>query len=86
VNPYNVEQCASALKLALEMPKPWQRTRMQLMRSLIAEFNVYRWAGRMLIDAAAIRRRGRVLGDTPDVMDAASPREETAKLQRASRA
>ena len=67
VNPYNVEQCASALNTALTMPQPWQRTRMQLMRSLIREFNVYRWAGRMLIDAAALRRRGRVLGSTPDV-------------------
>lgn len=66
VNPYNVEQCASALHTALTMPRPWQRTRMQLMRSLIREFNVYRWAGRMLIDAAALRRRGRVLGSTPD--------------------
>jgi len=31
------------------------------MRGLIQEFNVYRWAGRMLIDAAGIRRRGRLL-------------------------
>jgi trehalose 6-phosphate synthase len=66
VNPYNVEQCASALRLALEMPVPWQRTRMQLMRSLIREFNVYRWAGRMLIDAASIRRRARVHGSGSD--------------------
>jgi trehalose 6-phosphate synthase len=71
VNPYNVEQCASALNTALMMPEPWQRTRMQLMRSLIREFNVYRWAGRMLIDAAAMRRRGRVLGSTPDSAGAA---------------
>jgi trehalose 6-phosphate synthase len=27
----------------------------------VREFNVFRWAGRMLMDAAAIRRRGRVL-------------------------
>jgi trehalose 6-phosphate synthase len=62
VNPYNAEQCASALNVALTMPRAWQRTRMQIMRSLIREFNVFRWAGRMLIDAAAIRRRGKVLG------------------------
>jgi hypothetical protein len=31
----------------------------------VSEFNVYRWAGRMLIDAATIRRRGRVMGRTP---------------------
>lgn len=62
VNPYNVEQCASALHVAVTMPRTWQRTRMQLMRSLIREFNVFRWAGRMLIDAATIRRRGKILG------------------------
>jgi trehalose 6-phosphate synthase len=71
VNPYNVEQCASALNVALTMPRTWQRTRMQLMRSLIREFNVFRWAGRMLIDAAAIRRRGRVLERSPTPTGAA---------------
>jgi hypothetical protein len=35
---------------------------MRLMRGLISEFNVYRWAGRMLLDAATMRRRGRILG------------------------
>jgi trehalose 6-phosphate synthase len=86
VNPYNIEQCASALELALEMPEPWQRTRMQLMRSLIAEFNVYRWAGRMLIDAAAIRRRGRVRGEASESVDTDSLGPESRKVQRASRA
>jgi trehalose 6-phosphate synthase len=61
VNPYDAEQCAAALNVALTMPPAWQKTRMQLMRSLVREFNVFRWAGRMLMDAAAIRRRGRVL-------------------------
>ncbi|MBI4289964.1 MAG: hypothetical protein HY661_00625, partial [Betaproteobacteria bacterium] len=37
------------------------RDRMRLMRGLVAEFNVFRWAGRMLIDAAGMRRRGRLL-------------------------
>jgi trehalose 6-phosphate synthase len=30
---------------------------MQLMRRTIKENNVYRWAGRMLMDAARIRQR-----------------------------
>lgn len=64
VNPYDTDQCAAALHLALTMPLPEQRDRMRLMRGLIAEFNVYRWAGRMLLDAAAMRRRGRVLEKT----------------------
>jgi trehalose 6-phosphate synthase len=40
-----------------------QRSRMRSMRALIQEFNVYRWAGRMLLDAAVMRRRSRVLGE-----------------------
>jgi len=61
VNPYNIDQCAAALHLALTMPLAEQRTRMRSMRGLIQEFNVYRWAGRMLIDAARIRQRQRVM-------------------------
>ncbi len=60
VNPYDADQCAAALHLALTMPEDEQRDRMRLMRALIAEFNVYRWAGRMLLDAATMRRRGRL--------------------------
>jgi trehalose 6-phosphate synthase len=61
VNPYDTDQCAGALHLALTMPAGEQRARMRVMRGLIQEFNVYRWAGRMLIDAARMRRRGRLL-------------------------
>jgi trehalose 6-phosphate synthase len=61
VNPYDTDQCASALRAALSMPEREQRARMRLMRGLIAEFNVFRWAGRMLIDAAGMRKRRRLL-------------------------
>jgi len=69
VNPYDTDQCATALHVALTMPVPEQRGRVRLMRGLIAEFNVYRWVGRMLIDAARMRRRDRVLDRAlPDEM------------------
>ncbi|MBI1966308.1 MAG: trehalose-6-phosphate synthase [Betaproteobacteria bacterium] len=61
VNPYDIEQCAAALHLALTMPAEEQRARMRSMRNLVQEFNVYRWAGRMLNDAARMRHRHRVL-------------------------
>jgi trehalose 6-phosphate synthase len=61
INPYDADQCAAALHLALTMPAAEQRDRMRLMRDLVREFNVYRWAGRMLLDAATMRRRGRLL-------------------------
>ncbi len=31
------------------------------MRAIVTEFNVYRWAGRMLTDAAQLRMRQRLL-------------------------
>jgi trehalose-6-phosphate synthase len=57
VNPYHIEQTAEALFQALTMPDFEQRERMRSMRALVSDFNVYRWAGRMLIDAARIRQR-----------------------------
>jgi trehalose 6-phosphate synthase len=61
VNPYDADECAAALHAALVMPEKEQRTRMRLMRGLVQEFNVFRWAGRMLIDAAGMRNRSRLL-------------------------
>jgi trehalose 6-phosphate synthase len=60
VNPYDTEQSAAALHLALTMTPGEQRDRMRSMRALVQEFNVYRWAGRMLIDAARVRQRRRL--------------------------
>ncbi len=60
VNPYNVDQCARALHLALTMPVEDQRERMKRMRGLIQEYNVYRWAGRMLLDAGRLRQKARL--------------------------
>jgi trehalose 6-phosphate synthase len=59
VNPYDADECATALRDALAMSVDEQRDRMRLMRNIIREFNVYRWAGRMLLDAAAMRQRKR---------------------------
>jgi trehalose 6-phosphate synthase len=60
VNPYDLEQASAALATALAMPPQQQAERMRAMRSLVAELNVYRWAGRMLSDAARVRQRGRL--------------------------
>ncbi len=62
VNPYDVRQGATALAAALAMPRAEQRERMQAMRRVVAEFNVYRWAGRMMLEAADLRRRQRTAG------------------------
>ncbi|HEX4942995.1 MAG TPA: trehalose-6-phosphate synthase [Usitatibacteraceae bacterium] len=60
VNPYDTEQCAAAVREALTMSPDEQRARMRSMRALLLEFNVYRWAGRMLLDAARMRNRRRL--------------------------
>jgi trehalose 6-phosphate synthase len=60
VNPYDLEASSDALAAALVMPEDEQEDRLRPMRSLLAQFNVYRWAGRMLVDAARLRNQERV--------------------------
>ncbi|MBI5278069.1 MAG: trehalose-6-phosphate synthase [Burkholderiales bacterium] len=60
VNPYHVEETADALQRAATMPQLEQRERMASLRSTVREFNVYRWAGRMLADAGRWRLRARI--------------------------
>jgi len=60
VNPYDIEQTAEALHRAMTMPTGEQRERMRALRASVKDFNVYRWAGRMLLDAAGLRQRQRV--------------------------
>jgi trehalose 6-phosphate synthase len=60
VNPYDTAAMASTLERALLMPKQEQRDRMRMMRELIRERNVYRWAAQMLMDASRLRKRERI--------------------------
>jgi trehalose 6-phosphate synthase len=60
VNPYHVEETADALHRAATMPEGEQRERMASLRSTVREFNVFRWAGRMLADAGRWRLRSRI--------------------------
>ncbi len=60
VNPYDLDEASAALGYALRMPLEEQRERMRSLRLLVAEFNVFRWAGRMLEDAGKLRKRDRI--------------------------
>ncbi len=60
VNPYHVEETADAMHRALGMPEAEQRERMASLRTTVKEYNVYRWAGRMLADAGRLRLRDRI--------------------------
>ena len=57
INPFDVPETAAAIVAALEMPREQRQLRMRLMRRTLGENNVYRWAGRMLMDVARIRQR-----------------------------
>jgi len=60
VNPYHVEETADALLRAITMQPAEQRERMASLRMTVREFNVYRWAGRMLADGGRTRQRERI--------------------------
>jgi trehalose 6-phosphate synthase len=66
VNPYDLDEASAALEAALRMPSSEQGERIRSMRAFLFEFNVYRWAGRMLVDAARLRRRERLTGRLTD--------------------
>jgi trehalose-6-phosphate synthase len=61
VNPYDACAVAEAIDRALRMSDSGQRERMHLMREIVRGRNVYRWAGQMLVDAAQLRKRSRVM-------------------------
>ena len=48
VNPFAVDEMASAIHTALEMPEEERKKRMQKLRLVVAENNIYRWAGKFL--------------------------------------
>jgi len=60
VNPYDIDQAARAIIAAVEMPPREQEGRMKAMRTIISEYNIYRWGWKMLRDAARLRQRQRL--------------------------
>jgi trehalose-6-phosphate synthase len=48
VNPYNIEEMANAIKIAIEMPLEEQQLRMNQMRQTILRHNIYSWAASLL--------------------------------------
>ncbi len=55
VNPYDTEEIAQALHRALEMSPEERGIRMQRMRAIVKERNIYRWAGSLIGDLCAVR-------------------------------
>ncbi len=55
VNPYDTEGLADAIHCALSMAPEERRARMTRMRTYVREHNIYRWAGSLIAELAAIR-------------------------------
>lgn len=61
VNPYDAYEMGNVIARALTMDEAEQRERMKVMREQVEARNVYRWAGQMLLDAARLRKKERIL-------------------------
>lgn len=55
-NPYAIEEFAEAIKLTLEMPIDEKKKRMENIRKIITENNVYRWAGNIITELTALKK------------------------------
>jgi len=56
INPYSIEEFADSILYAIEMPSEEKRVRMQHMRQVIAENNVYRWAANIITELTALKK------------------------------
>jgi trehalose 6-phosphate synthase len=73
VNPYDAAMMSEAMLQGLTMTAEEQQSRMRRMREIVADNNVYRWAGSMLLDAARLRKRDdldRAIGEAPPTLPA----------------
>jgi trehalose-6-phosphate synthase len=64
VNPYDIGQLAESIRHALEMPSDERQARMNRMRRVVQEHNIYRWAAELIRDLSEIRLEVSELADT----------------------
>jgi trehalose-6-phosphate synthase len=57
INPYDIEETAEAIHRALTMNKQERRTRMQELRTIVKERNVYRWAANIISTLSHMRTK-----------------------------
>jgi trehalose-6-phosphate synthase/uncharacterized membrane protein affecting hemolysin expression len=55
INPYDIDQTAEAIRVALEMEPEEKELRMRHMRKTVREHNVYRWAGSLIAELCELR-------------------------------
>jgi trehalose 6-phosphate synthase len=64
VNPYDIMQMAEMIRRALEMPAEERRARMQRMRRVVREHNIYRWAAELISELSEIRLESPEMAET----------------------
>jgi len=52
INPYATDDFAETIREAIEMPKKQRQTRMRRLRHVVAQNNVYQWAGNIISELA----------------------------------
>jgi trehalose 6-phosphate synthase len=55
VNPYDIDQSADAIRVALEMEPEDKQLRVHRMRRTVKEHNIYRWAGNLISELCEVR-------------------------------
>jgi alpha,alpha-trehalose-phosphate synthase [UDP-forming] len=65
VNPYDIEEMAEALHQALTMEKSERLERMQEMRTVVKEKNVYRWAANVITTLSHLRMPKQTIPSEP---------------------
>src|ERR1700688_3187952 len=55
VNPYDIDQTAEAIRVAIEMEPEEKQMRVHRMRRVIKEQNIYRWAGSLITELCELR-------------------------------
>jgi alpha,alpha-trehalose-phosphate synthase [UDP-forming] len=66
VNPYDIDQTAEAIRFSLEMEPEERIARMQRLRKVVREQNIYRWAANLIGELCEVRL------DTPEQIRAMS--------------
>ena len=56
INPYSIEEFAESIKFSIEMPFEERKKRMENMRKVVTENNVYRWAGNIITEISGLRK------------------------------
>jgi trehalose-6-phosphate synthase len=56
VNPYAIEEFSDAIQFTIKMPEEEKHRRMENMRKVVSENNIYRWAGNIITEMTSLKK------------------------------